>query len=86
MPASNYVDFGGLRGYIIDVAALIFERTDGKIFLMNNGTGGSTATAKGNVTLSNGWISAPQAIIDTTQTHTISYTTNLTPLDNFGVA
>lgn len=80
MPAANYVDFGGLRGYIIDVAALIFERTDGKIFLMNNGTGGSVATAKENVTISNGWISAPQAIIDTTQTHTISYTTNLTDI------
>lgn len=77
---TNYVNFGDVRGYIIDAACLIFERSDGKNFLMKNATGGSVSTAKENVTLSNGWISAPQAIIDTTMTDTISYTSNLTDL------
>lgn len=80
MANANYVHFGDLRGYIIDAAALIFERSDGKVFLMNNGTGGSVSTTKENVTISNGWISSPQAIIDTTANDVISYTSNLTDL------
>lgn len=80
MANANYVNFGDVRGYIIDAAALIFERADGKTFLMNNGTGGSVSTTKDNITLSNGWISSPQSIIDTTSSDTISYTSNLIDL------
>jgi len=80
MAHANYVNFGDVRGYIIDAAALIFERSDGKAFLMNNGSGGSVSTTKENITISNGWINSAQAIIDTTSSDTISYTSNLTDL------
>ena len=76
----NMIDMGAVRGYIIDVSHLIFERKDGKKFLMVNGTAGSVATASENITISNGWITSPRAFIDTTSTDTIQYTSNLTDL------
>ena len=76
----NMIDMGAVRGYIIDVSHLIFERKDGKKFLMVNGTSGSVATASENITISNGWITSPRAVIDTTATDTIQYTSNLTDL------
>lgn len=78
--ASNFVDLGKVQGYIIDPAALIFERKDGKTFLMKNGTSGSVSTTKDNITISNGWIMSPQIVLDTTSSDTISYTSNLTDL------
>lgn len=78
--ASTFIDLGKVKGYIIDVANMIFHRSDGMHFLMNNGTSDSISTSKENVTISNGHLSTPRAIIDTTATTTISYSTNLTDL------
>ena len=75
-----YIQRGKISGYIIDVAALIFNRSDGQMFVLNNGTSGSVSESRENVTISNGWITSPQAIIDTTKTKTIQYQTNLTDM------
>lgn len=77
---SNYVDLGAVSGYIIDPAYLIFERQDGKTFLLCNGTSGSVDTTQESITISNGWITSPRAVIDTTTEDTIQYTSNLTDL------
>lgn len=77
---ANMIDMGSVRGYIIDVSHMIFERNDGKKFLMVNGTSTNVSTTSENITISNGWITAPRAVIDTTSTDTIQYTSNLTDL------
>ncbi len=74
----NFIKLGDVQGYIIDVANMLFERSDGKAFLMQNASSTSTATSMDNVTISNGWLSTPQLIVDTTRTTTITYTTNMT--------
>ena len=76
----NYVDLGAVSGYIIDPAYLIFERQDGKTFLLCNGTSGGVDTTQESITISNGWITSPRAVIDTTSEDTITYTSNLTDL------
>ena len=76
----NYVDLGAVSGYIIDPAYLIFERADGKTFLLCNGTSGGVDTTQESITISNGWITSPRAVIDTTSEDTITYTSNLTDL------
>lgn len=73
-----YVEIGGFQGYIIDVAYALFDRNDGKSFLMQNGSNTTTASSMENVTISNGWLAAPQIIIDTTRSYTFTYTSNMT--------
>lgn len=73
-----YVNIAGYQGYIIDVAYALFDRADGKSFLMQNGSSTSTASTLDNVTISNGWLVSPQIIIDTTRTYTFTYTSNMT--------
>lgn len=80
MAEATYVNLGKVQGYIIDPAALLFERKDGKNFLMRNGTSGSVSTSKDNITISNGWIQTPQLVLDTTTEDVISYTSNMTDL------
>lgn len=66
-----------LQGYNIDVSNLLFVRSDGKRFLMCNGTGTTGSTNMENITISNGWATDPRTVINTTTTTTIQYTTNM---------
>lgn len=75
-----------LNGYIADNPNIEFERCDGKVFSYDEVNTASMTNNKESITINGGWGNFPLAVIDTTSSLEISFTSSLFSLDMFAMA